>query len=176
MLRVARHERQTSPTATPACRFAWPTGVSAMLAPSGMFTVAFQSERGTPPLAITDGGDGAGTRRARSRRSARQNCIVCRSALARRIRDSAPAGPREDCSLERCRYWPVWGRLPARCESRNPCTGNWLRLALRLVLYSLPPFPAIPLPRRLPCSSPQSCPRGPASGTRVPGGSRQRLA
>ncbi len=38
---------------------------------AGMLTVAFQSERGTPPLTITDGGDEAGTRRARSRRYAR---------------------------------------------------------------------------------------------------------
>ena len=67
VLRVVRHERRTSLTASPGCWHAYPVGVSAVLtlAP-GSSPWRLQSAHGGTPAYVTDGDGRAGMRRARS--------------------------------------------------------------------------------------------------------------
>ena len=67
VLRVVRHERRTSLTASPGCWHAYPVGVSAVLtlAP-GSSPWRLQSAHGSTPAYVTDGDGRAGMRRARS--------------------------------------------------------------------------------------------------------------
>ena len=67
MLRVVRHERRTSLTASLGCWHADPVGVSAVLtlAP-GSSPWRLQSAHGGTPAYVTDGDGRAGMRRARS--------------------------------------------------------------------------------------------------------------
>ena len=67
LLRVVRHERQTSLAASPGCWHACPVGVSAVLtlAP-GSSPWRPQSAHGGTPAYVTDGDGRAGIRRARS--------------------------------------------------------------------------------------------------------------
>jgi hypothetical protein len=67
VLRVVRHERRTSLTASLGCWHAYPVGVSAMLtlAP-GSSPWRLQSAHGGTPAYVTDGDGRAGMRRARS--------------------------------------------------------------------------------------------------------------
>jgi hypothetical protein len=67
VLRVVRHERRTSLTASLGCWHAYPVGVSAVLtlAP-GSSPWRLQSAHGGTPAYVTDGDGRAGMRRARS--------------------------------------------------------------------------------------------------------------
>ena len=67
LLRVARHERRTSLTASLGCWHAYPVGVSAVLtlAP-GSSPWRLQSAHGGTPAYVTDGDGRAGMRRAGS--------------------------------------------------------------------------------------------------------------
>ena len=67
MLRVVRHERRTSLTASPGCWNAYPVGVSAVLTLAPRSSPwRLQSAHGGTPAYVTDGDGRAGMRGARS--------------------------------------------------------------------------------------------------------------